>query len=61
MRSAQAPTASAGVMMKKVIWNMTNTVSGMVKATAPSPLPSVKGWSQLAAMPDRNRRDMSPK
>ena len=28
MRSAKAPTTSAGVMMAKVIWNMTNTDSG---------------------------------
>ena len=33
MRSAKAPMTSAGVMIAKVIWNMKNTVSGMV----PSP------------------------
>ena len=30
MRSAKAPTISAGVMMAKVIWNVMNTDSGMV-------------------------------
>ncbi|MCY1286503.1 hypothetical protein D9M70_354790 [compost metagenome] len=28
MRSAKAPTISAGVMMAKVIWKVTNTLSG---------------------------------
>ena len=28
MRSAKAPTISAGVMMAKVSWNMMNTLSG---------------------------------
>jgi hypothetical protein len=30
MRSAKPPMTSAGVMMAKVIWNMKNSVSGMV-------------------------------
>ncbi len=30
MRSAKPPITSAGVMMAKVIWNMKNTLSGMV-------------------------------
>ena len=30
IRSAMAPTISAGVMMAKVIWNITNTLSGTV-------------------------------
>jgi len=30
MRSTKAPTISPGVMIAKVIWNMKNTVSGMV-------------------------------
>ena len=30
MRSTKAPTISAGVMIAKVIWNMKNTVSGIV-------------------------------
>ena len=30
MRSAKAPTISAGVMMAKVIWKVMNTDSGMV-------------------------------
>ena len=33
MRSAKAPVISAGVMIAKVIWNITNTDSGIVKAT----------------------------
>ena len=60
MRSAKAPVISAGVMMAKVIWNIRKTVSGMVKATAPSPLPSVKGLSQLSAMPERKSFERSP-
>ena len=31
MRSAKAPAISAGVMMAKVIWNVMNTVSGIVR------------------------------
>ena len=30
MRSAKAPTISAGVMIANVIWNVMNTDSGMV-------------------------------
>ena len=41
MRSAKAPVISAGVMIAKVIWNITNTDSGIVKATgADDPLPA---------------------
>ncbi len=34
MRSAKAPTISAGVMMAKVIWKVMNTDSGIVAASA---------------------------
>ena len=60
IRSAKAPVISAGVMIAKVIWNIRKTVSGMVVATAASPLPSVNGLSQLSAMPGRNSLDRSP-
>ena len=33
IRSANAPTMSAGVMMAKVSWNIWNTDSGMVPST----------------------------
>ena len=33
MRSAKAPTTRAGVMMMKVIWNITKTASGIVPLT----------------------------
>ena len=46
--------------MAKVIWNIMKTVSGMVVATAASPLPSEKGLSQLSAKPPRNTRERSP-
>ena len=61
MRSAKAPEIRAGVMMAKVIWNIMNTVSGMVVATAKSvPAASVNGLSQSAPRPFRNRRERSP-
>ena len=49
MRSANAPTISAGVMMAKVIWNMKNTVSGiLVLGSAASRVtPSSKALSKL--------------
>ncbi len=39
MRSAKPPTISAGVMIAKVSWNITNTVSGMVPTTLSAPTP----------------------
>ena len=36
MRSANAPVISAGVMIAKVIWNVMNTVSGIVAGSASS-------------------------
>ena len=42
MRSAKPPTISAGVMIAKVIWNMTNTVSGIVPDTESVPMPARK-------------------
>ena len=35
MRSAKAPTISAGVMMANVIWYITNTLSGRRPTSAP--------------------------
>ena len=46
--SAKAPTTKAGVIMAKVIWNMTNTVSGIVPERLSLP------------MPDRNAALKSP-
>jgi hypothetical protein len=61
MRSTKAPVTTAGVMMAKAIWNMTNTLSGMVMGRALDvPAPSVKGLSQSAPSPFRNTRDRSP-
>ena len=37
IRSANAPTISAGVMMANVSWNIWNTLSGMVPDTVPTP------------------------
>ncbi|MNW16070.1 hypothetical protein D3C71_2147980 [compost metagenome] len=48
MRSAKAPTISAGVMIAKVIWKVTNTPSGM----SPTKLSGV--------MPARNARLKPP-
>ena len=39
MRSANAPTISAGVMIANVSWNITNTVSGIVPLTEPTSTP----------------------
>ena len=47
-------------MIAKVIWNIRKTVSGMVKATAASPEPRVKGLSQFSAMPRSRSFDRSP-
>ena len=40
MRSAKAPTISAGVMTAKVIWKVVNTVSGMVPVMASTVTPA---------------------
>ena len=34
IRSAQLPVTTAGVMMANAIWNMMNTLSGMVSVCA---------------------------
>ena len=39
MRSAKAPTIRAGAMMAKVIWNIMNTVSGIVATRLSTPTP----------------------
>ena len=39
MRSAKAPTINAGVMMAKVIWNITNTLSGTVSVRLAGVMP----------------------
>ena len=40
MRSAKAPTISAGVIMAKVIWKVMNTVSGIVPVIDSTPMPA---------------------
>ena len=52
MRSAKAPTISAGVMMAKVIWKVMNTDSGIV-AASPLVLSSVMPLSMNCDMPPR--------
>ena len=42
IRSANAPTMSAGVMMAKVSWNIWNTVSGIVPFIESTPTPDRK-------------------
>ena len=42
MRSANAPTISAGVMIAKVIWNVANTDSGIVPISESTPTPPMK-------------------
>ena len=39
IRSANAPTMSAGVMTANVIWNVMNTVSGIVPLSASTVTP----------------------
>ncbi len=45
MRSAKAPTMSAGVMMAKVIWKVMNTDSGMVPLSVSTSMPARKARS----------------
>jgi hypothetical protein len=40
MRSAKAPTMSAGVMIAKVIWKVMKTVSGIVPLSESLPTPA---------------------
>jgi len=58
MRSAKAPTISAGVIMAKVIWNITKTDSGMVPDTESSVSPARNIWDQPPknALPSVNAR-----
>ena len=42
MRSANAPTISAGVMIAKVNWNIWNTDSGIDPETVSTPTPERK-------------------
>ena len=67
MRSAKAPVISAGVMIAKVSWNITNTDSGIVGAmwltvSCPvslmysSPLSSTRSRPPRAAEPGVNAR-----
>jgi len=61
IRSANAPAIRPGVMMAKVIWNIMNTVSGIVFAVSfEVPAPRVNGLSQLSAIPFSMKREKSP-
>jgi hypothetical protein len=44
--SAKAPTMRAGLMIMKVIWNMTNTLSGIVPDNGPLPSSVDEMWSR---------------
>ena len=46
MRSAKAPTIRAGVMMAKVSWKVTKTVSGTVPVRASMPTPRSRALSR---------------
>ncbi len=45
MRSAKAPTVSAGVMIAKVIWKVANTDSGIVPTTESTVTPDMNALS----------------
>ena len=51
MRSAKAPVMSAGVITAKLIWNIMNTVSGMVAA---------RRGRMPASRPARKKRERPP-
>jgi hypothetical protein len=53
MRSATAPSISAGVMIANIPWNMTKMYSGMLR---PAPLVT----TESSPMPDRPTREKSP-
>jgi hypothetical protein len=57
MRSAKAPAISAGVMMAKVIWKVTKTVSGTVPDSESMPTPRS---STLSKPPTKERRFVTP-
>jgi hypothetical protein len=57
MRSAKAPAISAGVMMAKVSWKVTNTVSGTVPVRASIPTPRRKA---LSRPPTKELRFVTP-
>jgi hypothetical protein len=60
MRSTNAPTISAGVMIAKVIWNMKKTVSGMVvlgaRVCRPTPLRKALLKPPIHGVPGANAR-----
>ncbi len=47
MRSAKAPTISAGVMMAKVIWKVMKTLSGIAAVRLSTVTPFRKAWPRL--------------
>ena len=58
IRSANAPTIRAGVMVANIIWNIMNTVSGMVSFTASTvtPLRNTLPSPPTSAFPSSNAR-----
>ena len=57
MRSAKAPTISAGVMIAKVIWKAKNSASGIVPFKVCGPTPARKARS---SPPTNERRLVTP-
>ncbi len=57
MRSAKAPTISAGVMIAKVSWNTENTVSGIDPLSDSTPTPAMNALPR----PPTNPPMSSPK
>ena len=58
MRSANAPTTRAGVMIANVIWKVMNTVSGIVPliASTVTPLRNALPRPPTSAFPSSNAR-----
>ena len=58
IRSANAPTMSAGVMTANVIWNVMNTVSGMVPLSESTVTPARNIFESppMNAFPSSNAR-----
>ena len=58
IRSANAPTIRAGVMIANIIWNVMNTVSGIVPFIASTVTPRRSALSRppMNALPSSNAR-----
>ncbi len=51
IRSAKAPTISAGVITAKVSWKVENTVSGIVPLSESTPIPLMNALSRPPTTP----------